>query len=136
MIRELRTIDPTGISEEEREDAWNIIIFFDKLVTNTSGDRSGSLNGKLRRILQAAEDGDWLALASELMDDAGSEKDSALETPRVKYSKGKRQGIGEKGASMCSRRILAKGNRGHQERRFEAKISSKGLGIYLNGVAR
>ena len=49
------------------------IILFDKLVTNTSGDRSESLNGKLRRIFQAAEDGDWLALASELMDDTGSE---------------------------------------------------------------
>ena len=39
MIRELRTIDATGISEE-REEAWKRIIFFDKLVTNTSGDRS------------------------------------------------------------------------------------------------
>ena len=74
MIRELRTIDATGISEEEREEAWKRIILFDKLVTNTSGDRSESLNGKLRRRLQAAEDGDWLALASELVDGAGSEK--------------------------------------------------------------
>ena len=74
LIRELRTIDASGISVEEREEAWKRIIFFDKLVTNTGGDRSESLNGKLRRILQAAEDGDWLALASELMDDCGAEK--------------------------------------------------------------
>ena len=66
-------MEATGISEEEREKAWKRIIFFDKLTTNTGGDRSEILNGKLRRILQAAEGEYWLQLANELIDDMGAE---------------------------------------------------------------
>ena len=58
----METIDASGVSDQEKTEAWNRIVFSDKLVTHTGGEAAESLNNTRGRRRQAALDGEWLDL--------------------------------------------------------------------------
>ena len=69
------TIDAEGVSEQERMESWWTTLLLNKMVTHTGGDKSESLNTKLRRRLQTARDGEWLNLTNELMKEEHIERE-------------------------------------------------------------
>ena len=52
----------------EAVQAWMCLILFDKLVAHSKTDPSMSLNATMRQRLRQAMDGEWLYLASDVLD--------------------------------------------------------------------
>ena len=55
---------------EGHTERWWRLLLIDKLLFHKGGDQSISLNAKLRARLQAARDGEWMDLVTELLDAA------------------------------------------------------------------
>ena len=103
LIRELRSIEATGVSEEERAEAWEMTIFFD-----TDHQHRGRSIGKPERETKADTSGSGgrrLAATGQRADrQHGSRK---KKTSFSKDPNRNRQGTGEASASMRYRRIVA-----------------------------
>ena len=58
------------VGTEGHTERWWSLLLIDKLLFHKGGDQSISLSAKLRARLQAARDGEWMDLVTELLDAA------------------------------------------------------------------